>query len=312
MTKRTKRQHIVPRFYLSRFCNEGGMVWTYGAGKEPMARKPEDTAVETNFYSPIDKDEKRFDDAERVLAMIEGAAAPLWEEVMAGKVMKGKAREDFSLFLAAQFLRSPAAIGAGAQMAGLWVHHNLKMHLARKPETDDTKSVADEDIREILKDPSNYKIDVLREAGLPMLGGIETLAGVFLDMTWIVGRSKDQHLITSDSPVTRTSDPRTHHPSYGDAGFVNKTVRVEFPLAADRILQLFWGSGERERIVEIPKWMAREMNGVRAVHAERFLYANRRDFGIQRLCNKWLGRERKPTVTAGPNDPVIDVKRKLE
>ena len=312
MTNRTKRQHIVPRFYLSRFCNGKGMVWTYSAGKEPMALKPEDTAIETNFYSPIDKDGERFDDAENVLAKIEAAAAPLWEEMIAGRVMKGKAREDFSLFLAAQFLRSPAAIGAGAQMAALWVNHYVKMHFAHAPGTDDTKSTEDGDFREIVRDPSKYKINVLREVGLPMLGGIEKLADVFLNMKWIVGRSKDHHLITSDSPVTRTSDPRTHHPSYGDAGFVNGTVRVELPLSADRMLQLSWGTGERERIVEIPKRMAREMNGVRAVHAERFLYANQRDSGIQKLCDKWLGRERKPTVTTGPHDPVIKVERKLE
>ena len=87
MTNRTKRQHIVPRFYLSRFCSGRGMVWTYCAGEEPMAREPKDTAVETNFYSPIDKDGECFDETEEVLAVIEAAAAPLWEELMAGQVM---------------------------------------------------------------------------------------------------------------------------------------------------------------------------------------------------------------------------------
>ena len=312
MANRAKRQHVVPRFYLDRFCDNEGMVWVYGAGQEPMARKPKDTAIETNFYSPIVEDEKRFDGAEETLAKIEAAAAPLWEELMSGKVMQDEARENFAIFLAAQYLRSPVAIGAGAQIAGHVANHCLQMHLASKLESDGAESVVDREIREIFADPDNYKIDVLREAGLMMLAGIESLACVFLNMTWTVGWSGEQHLITSDSPVTRISDPRTHDPNYGDGAFANRTVRVNFPLAPDRMLELTWSGGQRERIVEIPKALARKMNHVRAAQAGRFLYANQRDSGIRKLCEKQLGGERKAIIKSGRHDPVIEVMRKLE
>ena len=300
MSNRTKRQHVVPRFYLNRFCDDAGMIWTYSAGKEPIARKPEDTAIETNFYSPIVKDEKRFDGAEETLAKIEAAAAPLWEELMSGKVMQGEAQENFAIFLASQYLRSPVAIGAGAQVAGHMVNHCLQMHLASEPETDGTKSVAGKEIRETFKDPSNYKIEVLREAGLMMLVGIESLACVIMNMTWTVGRSVEQHLITSDSPITRISDLRTHDPTYGDGAFSNKTVRVNFPLTPDRMLELAWSDGERERVVEIPKAMARKMNSVRTASGTSGSSPTAVAPGRCRRCRTPAAAKRRPTPATAP------------
>lgn len=168
-----------------------------------------------------------------------------------------------------------------------------------------------EKMRKFISDPSNFSINVLRSAGLPMLGGMANLANIFLNMKWVVGRSKDQHLITSDSPVTRVSDPATHSPVYSDGAFANKTVRISFPLSPSRMLELTWKGEERERVVDIPKRMAREMNGVRAAQAERFVYSSKSDYGIEKLCNKWLKEEKAPKIVTGIDTPSIRVKRKL-
>lgn len=92
----------MPRFYLSKFCDQEGIIWTYGGETEPRRGNPEATAVETNFYSPIGVDGKRFDEAEEFLARIEGDAAPLWGDLCAGKVLVGEDRGRIALFLAAQ------------------------------------------------------------------------------------------------------------------------------------------------------------------------------------------------------------------
>ncbi|AZL58800.1 DUF4238 domain-containing protein [Tabrizicola piscis] len=323
MTSRTKKQHVVPRFYLNKFCDPGGLVWTYSSGNNPRADKPEATAVETNFYSPIGGTGERFDEVEKLLGAIEGNAAPLWDKLTEGKVFKGEEREHIALFLAAQYLRSPSVVGAGAEMMAHLAHHTAQL-IASDQEvheqsvdryeeaTGDVISPEErEKMRTFLNDPSNFSISVLRSAGLPMLGGIGNLANIFLNMKWVVGRSKDQHLITSDSPVTRVSDPATHRPFYGDGAFANKTVRVSFPLTPTRIVELTWQGEERERVVEIPKRMAREMNGLRAAQAERFVYASLNDDGIVRLCDKWLDREKRPKIVTSSDVPSINVKRKL-
>lgn len=252
MQSRTKKQHYVPRFYLSKFADEDGSVWTYSGDGSPRAAKPEATAAETNFYSPIGPDGERFDEAEKLLSMIEGYAAPLWDGLCEGQVFKGEDRDRIALFLAAQFLRSPSTVRAGAEMMAYFAHHTAQFISSEKEihdqsldsyEQDTGMSFSEEErdrMRAFLSEPKNYSINVLRSAGLPMLGGIGNLGKLFLNMKWVVGHSEDQHLITSDSPVTRTSDPSTHHPVYGDGMFANKTVRVQFPLTPQRLLEMTW------------------------------------------------------------------------
>ena len=77
------------------------------------------------------------------------------------------------------------------------------------------------------------------------------------------------------------------------------------------MIELTWKGEERERVVEIPKRMAREMNGIRAAQAERFIYASKNDHGIAKLCDRWLDREKPPKIVTGIDTPSIQVKRKL-
>ena len=323
MAKRTKKQHIVPRFYLAKFSDESGYVWTYSAKGEPLGRKPEATAVETNFYSPIGAEGERYDEAEETLKTRRYKTGPLWDDLSLGKVMGGEDREMIAIFVAAQYLRSPSSIRAGAEMMGAIANKLAQVSASNKKwhdqtidsyEADTGEKIPPEDrekMREFIGSSDNFTLGVLRDAGLPMLGAIGNLADIIYRMKWVVGRSKDQHLITSDCPVTRTSDPATHHPIYGDGAFANKTARVNFPLSPYEMLEMSWVGGERDRIVEIPKQMAREMNKNRAIHAERFAYSSEKDHGISKLCGKWLDEDRPQIATLGRTTPKIEVKRKL-
>lgn len=320
---RTKKQHVVPRFYLSKFCDPDGLVWTYSSKNKPRGDKPEATAIEKNFYSPINESGERFDEAEKVLGIIEGSAAPLWERLCEGKVFKGEEREHIAFFLAAQYLRSPSAVGAGAEMVASFVHHTAKFiavneeaheHSVNLYELETGKKVSRDErrkMRQFISDPNNFSISILQSTGLLVLSGIESVADTFIKMNWVVGCSEDQHLITSDSPVTKISDPATYHPILGDGGFANNTVRVNFPLTPTRIIEMSWKGEERGRVAKVPKTMAREINRLRAMQAERFVYASRSDNGITRLCDKWLGRARPPKIVTGEAAPSIKVKRKL-
>lgn len=323
MSQRTKKQHFVPRFYLSHFCDEDGAVWTYAPKSEPRARKPEETAVETNFYSPVMEGGERYDEVEKLLAQIESLAAPLWEELMSGSKISGDARDKIAIFIAAQYLRSPAMLGAGAEMAASMAHRKVQLIASSKERHNksiDQYEVATgtrispedrEKMREFIKDTENFKLSVIRSAGLPILGAIEHLATLFTRFTWVVGRSQSQHLITSDCPVAKVSDPRTFHPIYGDGGFMNKTVRVTLPLSPSHILEMSRSGEEPGRVVNMPKNMARNMNAIRASRAERFLYACRRDSGIVKLCDKHVAAETRQKIATSLDTPLIDVKRRL-
>lgn len=238
-------------------------------------------------------------------------------------MLVGEDREHVALFLAAQYLRSPSTVRAGAEMMASFMHQTAQFIAGDKRahdqsidkyERDTGNKISAEErekMREFIRDPSNFSINVLRSVGLPMLGGMANLADIFFNMKWVIERSKDQHLVTSDSPVTRTSDPSTHSPVYGDGAFANKTVRVNFPLTPTRVVELTWQGKESDRVVDIPKQMARGMNSIRAAQAERFVYASKNDFGIAKLCKKRLKPEKPPKILMGDDVPSIQVKRKL-
>ncbi len=323
MAQRTKKQHLVPRFYLSKFSDPNGMVWTFAPNTNPLGRKPDATAVQTNFYSPIGADGKRVDVIEDALGQIESAAAPVWPRAIKGGVLKGEERDAVALFVAAQYLRSPAMVQAGAEMMANMMHQFARLTASNKDAHDhtidqyeaDTGNKFDpkerEEMRKFISDPNNLKINVLRDAGLPVLGAIGDLADRLFAMNWRVGHSGQQHLITSDNPVTRTTDPATHHPFYGDGGFANKSIRVHFPLTPDRILEMTWTGENQDFLVEMPKQMARAMNKTRAMQAHRFLYASENDPGIKKLCDRWVEHRAISKVISDPKAPEIEVKRRL-
>ncbi|MGB7240915.1 MAG: DUF4238 domain-containing protein, partial [Sulfitobacter sp.] len=254
---------------------------------------------------------------------IESAAAPLWEDLTKGRVLGGSERDNIALFVAAQYLRSPASVNAAAEMSaqlfqtiGQFTAQNKEYHEATMDQFDTehgktTSAEERERMRKFIGGTDNYQINVSKEAGLPVLGSIETIADHLLNMNWVVGRSDEQHLVTSDSPVTRTTDPSTRSPLRGDGGFRNKTVRVQFPLTPNHMIEMGWEGDERERVVAIPKQMAREMNRMRAIHAERFVYAKISDHGVKKLCDKWLSSDTGPRIQTNQRTAKVEVKRKL-
>jgi hypothetical protein len=99
-----KGQHFIPRLHLQHFTgdNPKGQVWTYDA---PSGRAwsaiPEETAVQTHFYS-AERDGGSMDTRiEEFLSTVEGAAAPVYECLLKGAIPKdSQERMSFAQFLA--------------------------------------------------------------------------------------------------------------------------------------------------------------------------------------------------------------------
>src|SRR4051794_9917110 len=117
ITPRPKAQHFVPRFYLANFVDEKGLVWTYDPISDAVrAATPEKTAIETNFYSVIDKD-GNYRERNRKLTFRrrEQGGRPL-RESPSGEVLQGQEKADFAVFVSSLFARSPSQINYAAEM----------------------------------------------------------------------------------------------------------------------------------------------------------------------------------------------------
>lgn len=293
---RPKKQHFVPEMHLKHFggTRPAGMVWTYdnhtGTARPSLARE---TAAQTNFYSAPAEEGQHDDSIEEWLAGVENEAAAPYEMLLAGEIPQDQARADFSVFLSSMFARSLATrrmyaeiIAAGHQAIAKVITATPQCFEEHIKRFEAEEGPIDQHIRERLydfaRDSTRYDLVVSREATLKALLLSDKLLKVFFEMGWQVLVSEQQHLISSDSPVTRASPDDQP----GGGGFIHRQVEVTFPLSPTHCLLLTWRrdlSGFRP----ISRSIARMINVERAQHAERFLYADRFDGGIQRLGQKY-------------------------
>lgn len=322
---RPKRQHTVPKFYLEHFTDPEGKVWSYDLMLDQVrAGIPQNTAVETNFYSVKDESGEYVDLLEKWLADVEGKAAQLYPKLLSGEIFADQERADFAVFLSSLHLRSPAMIRAGAQLMGEMVQHVYDIVLQDRKRFDDLMDKTDaksgkttppekrDEAFDFAKDKSRYVIAVDRKIGLKAMGAIDRLTKIFFQMNWMIIECRDQHLITSDNPVIRVTPHGEYHPIYGDGGFLNENVLVTVPLSPSMMLELTWADHSVSGIYQADKKRGRLYNRQRALFSERYLYASRMDAGIQALGRKHAS----PGVqikTSGPSELApVEVRRRLD
>ena len=102
-------------------------------------------------------------------------------------------------------------------------------------------------------------------------------------MTWSLFEAKHGYFITSDNPLVRVVDPKSHHPIYGDRGFMNKTAEVTLPLSPKVLLLLSWDESLRS-IGALERDGVHQVNVIRAAHSERYLFAHINDKRIAKLA----------------------------
>src|SRR5580700_6297868 len=105
-----KSQHVIPRLHLQHFAGSqpNGQVWTYDSttGKAWSAI-PEQTAMQTHFYSAENLGGTMDTRIEAFLAEVEGRAAPVYEDLLRMVIPKdSQARMDFAQFLALMYVRT--------------------------------------------------------------------------------------------------------------------------------------------------------------------------------------------------------------
>lgn len=300
-----KKQHVIPQLHLRRFVGHDppGHIWIYDAeAEEPRSATPANTAVETHFYS-VEMDDGTmnsvFDD---YITDVEGKAASIYEEITYGRIPgKDQKKADFSTFLSVMYFRTSAMRRLSAeyharvhqtQMYTMAAHDDTFEAFVLKFEKRINRNLRDEEkesLRKGMLNPGeNYDLAIPKVKTLIAIQGADYLAEIIFQMRWSVGEAKHGFFTTSDNPVMRRIDSNTHHPLYGDHGFLNNTVRVTFPLTPKRLLVLTWKEFDNQ-IFSIPRNYVDDENEARAAHSERYLYAHIKYKQLMNMARKFKG-----------------------
>jgi hypothetical protein len=118
-----KRQHFIPILHLKHFvgADPKGQVWTYDAESgEVRSATPENTAVQTHFYSVEGEGGVMDTRVEDRLAVVESNAAPVYEALLRAEMPSkdSQARANFATFLALMHVRTPTMRRIYAEMMG--------------------------------------------------------------------------------------------------------------------------------------------------------------------------------------------------
>jgi hypothetical protein len=324
--QRTKKQHFVPRFYLDHFKDANAMIWTYDKKSESPAgnvrsASPENTAVNTNFYSVQNADGSYNDVVENLLADFESDVAPIYGSLLGGEVPKGLEKDKMAVFFAALYARSPAQINSAAWLLGALAQVTTGATLSSREIFDETMDRTErengsepttrqqrDEIFDMMGDKDRFTMTVLQKAGLMSIASIEPVMEVFRRMHWILVESPDQHIVTSDNPVVKINP--NPHPFYGDGGFAMKDVFVTVPLSSLMMLEMSWKESPKAGVFRADRDRGRLYNRQRAAFAERYVYSSRADSGIGALAKKNKDNGVKMRMD-GPKLSKIEIRRKL-
>lgn len=229
VTKRTKRQHTVSKFYLRGFASDTGTVMRYDlAERKAVPLSLNDASVVNDFYSVTLPDGSLSDIFEKLFSEIEGDASAALEAVLDGDwQLRGLAREGLANWFALQYLRSEQIRAEqthiASEMIRLLVGISGKEALRKKIQRAEGRSVGDEEL-------DREWADLTKEGGPKIQSNVEQhidtimslvpgTAAYFYDSHWTVVRFQRRSLVTADSPVTLHAEE--DHPAYMGVGIFN-------------------------------------------------------------------------------------------
>lgn len=303
MGHRTKSQHFVPRFVLEHFKDENGFVHTLDSKTGSWIQaKPENTATQTNLYSPI-TDDGRLDDFENFFSNTESQMSLIYPRLLEGEVFSGPERTILTNFIATQFLRSPAMLKSVAHFYGNSVDLIGKIAAENDP-------TIDEKMKTFLLQKDAYTINIDAKMGLNSLNLGPVISEVLFSYGWSVITTNGINFITGDSPVFKSPNPKYKRSPYGDGGLAGRGSRVTFPLSSNRLLFGELGMRDIQGLISVKVQDGKRFNRQRAIASNRFLYSNQQSVGIAKLGTKYFDEDQLLFTSSHDSNPII-IKRKL-
>lgn len=306
-----KGQHVIPRLHLQHFAGPQppGQVWTYSKDRRASwSAVPDETGKQTHFYS-FQRDDGSYDTSlEETIGTIENAAAPVYQGLLQRTIPpRDNSRGDFAAFVAHTMLRTPAARKDAGEMLGKFMQIMMFAHgdndkafdsLIEKLEKERNEKIGVAErkkIRESLADPSTFEMHIRKEQTLASFAPLDKLVSIIYSMNWMLLTPRNGFFITSDNPVVRHVDRNTVSRIYGDGGFMNKTAQVTFPLSPRVMFVAAW-DGYDGVCVEIDRNSVDDLNTLRAVYAEEFLYSHIHHKDLAKMAAKYKGSRPRPEI----------------
>lgn len=242
--KRSRRHHIVPQFHLRSFTDKSGNLVAFDKERSrEWSGTPLNAAVESDFYT-IDTDAGPSDEAEKILADVEGVAAGAIARILAGQFPPSdEDREAVSVLLALQFNRGarPRVVtdDAVTRLAALTLRiaaSDSTGNLVREHLREREGEVTEERVSEMKKALVDAKIRVEMPTNFYIRTMFGPLADYFLYLfkrTWVLVEGTD--FVTTDEPVVLVSYEPTG--LYG-VGLANAD-EIRFALSPTSALCLF-------------------------------------------------------------------------
>lgn len=241
--------------------------------------------------------------------------------MLAEEQLTAQERADFASFVAIMYVRSPyfRRVFAehwlhriqlrgwiAAQTPERWRTHLRDYETKRGPMTDEAR----ENLRQVQLNPGSMRASVRAEISLLGMKLHDELAPLFWKMRWtIVTVTAPNYLITSDSPVVKMVPTDLQRPFGG--GFTDKNAEVSFPLSRQKCLVMRWHPDAPATFTLSDPMFVAELNTLRALYAERFLFADRNDSAITELGQQYAQPAPGLVISGGPDEfSPVQIKRR--
>lgn len=285
-------QHYIPQFYLREFIDPETpngyepYVWKYEHESKKWKKKsPKNIASKPDFYSFVDQEDKRRDEIEKGLSIIEGKTASIYrDKICTRQCLTIQERATIAEFIALMVTRVPSFHNIIDSSVCKLTKILLEMYNARPEAAKKLKEEYERDIGKKLPDDfdeswfdhSRYKINASKSFILKMMVSLTEIAKIIFNMTWtFIHTTEKAWFITSDSPFNMRN-PKSNSPWYGH-GLRYQDIEVTIPLSRQICLLATWKKGLWPHI-DIPQLVVEELNHDRIVASDKFIISSKNDF----------------------------------
>lgn len=278
---RSRRHHLVPRFYLQRWADQEGRILLADVRSgNAFVTALKNAGVERDFYT-VETDEGTSDIVEREMAKIEGLAAEVFQAIDEGVwPLPKRLREILANFLSLQLCRGPH-LRQALQSSTEWAIKTSNRMILEYPEflqkaardvygpnltaekVDELRAALSEDYE--VKVHTNTSVTTFFEAAADFVQPI-------WDMTWLLLDSPGKEFYTADVPMAhwRWESDNSQMPM---GLFTSESTT--FPIDRRRCLRLRWEEDPPEGCrYTIADDAVPIINGGTALHAFRALFAH--------------------------------------
>lgn len=206
-----RRHHIVPRFYLEGFAEQGQLGVVMLPGKRRFTQSTRTAATINDFYligSTKHPDAATF---EQMLSEFESLASGVFRTLAGGTwPLNREDREVLGVFMAVQFLRGPdhrrQMTEIRRQMIRLTAQFGGRERFARTLTSKTKVDLPDEEVDELWQLSTRAEGPPItvsaQDHGRELTDMLPKLLKYFLGRPWALVTFGRRHLITSDAPVT--------------------------------------------------------------------------------------------------------------